>query len=70
MASSTKWIKIDTKGDPQACAPPDWAAQAVAARGTWPGLRPLEGVTEAPLLRPDGSVLAAAGYDAPSGFLY
>lgn len=44
--------------------PPDWTVGAVAARRDWPGVPVLRGITEAPLLRPDGSVLDRPGYDA------
>lgn len=44
--------------------PPRWCVEAVHARGTWPGIRPLVNVVDHPVVRPDGSVLAASGYDA------
>lgn len=47
--------------------PPAWCVSAVAARGTWPGVRHLTGVVPFPVLRPDGSVLAAPGYDPATG---
>jgi hypothetical protein len=50
--------------------PPDWLVKAVDARADWPGVRHLEAVTEAPLLRPDGSVLQRPGYDPATGLLY
>jgi hypothetical protein len=50
--------------------PPDWAIAAVAARGEWPNIRQLEAVIEAPVLRPDGSILDTAGYDELTGLLY
>lgn len=43
--------------------PPDWAVAGIEARGQWPTIRPLSGVTEVPVLRPDGTVLSTAGYD-------
>lgn len=44
--------------------PPDWCVKGVAARGHWPrGVRPLDGFSEVPFLRPDGSVVEEAGYD-------
>lgn len=49
--------------------PPAWCVQAVAARGEWPELRPLDGVIEAPILRPDGSALTSPGYDDATGLL-
>jgi len=45
------------------CHPPKDVAAAVRKRGEWPGIRPLESILEAPCLRPDGTVLARAGYD-------
>ena len=47
--------------------PPDWCVAALHRRGAWPGLRPLTGVIDAPVLRRDGSVLAVAGYDPLTG---
>ena len=49
---------------------PDWATRAVAARGTWPGIRVLEAVVEAPVMRPDGTVLDTPGYDEATGLLF
>jgi hypothetical protein len=35
-----------------------------------PNLRTLHGVTHTPMMRPDGTILDAPGYDAATGFLY
>ncbi len=68
LAGAVEWLR--PAGDDLAAAhPPDWAVKAVAARGQWAGVKPLEGVTEVPLLRSDGTVLAAAGYDAETGLI-
>lgn len=48
--------------------PPTPVLQSILAIGNWP-FPALEGVTEAPILRPDGSVRTANGYD-PSTRLY
>ncbi len=40
------------------------------ARGSWPQLRPLEGIVESPVLRADGSVLDRPGYDPATGLLF
>ena len=50
--------------------PPEWAVKAVDARGEWPGIRRIEGVVEAPVLRADGTVLHAPGYDEATGLYY
>lgn len=50
--------------------PPMWCVAAVHARGQWPGIRPLTGVVDAPVMRRDGTVLDTPGYDAPTGYLF
>lgn len=49
---------------------PDWAVAAVGARGIWPTLRPIEGVVEAPTIRPDGTILDVEGWDEMTGLVY
>jgi hypothetical protein len=50
--------------------PTNRCAAAVAARGQWPGIRRLDGVVDAPVLRPDGTILIQPGYDAATGLIY
>lgn len=50
--------------------PPGWLVSAIAERGEWAGIRPLIGVSDAPALRPDGSIHQTPGYDAATGTLY
>lgn len=50
--------------------PPAFCISAVAARGYWPGIRPLEGILSSPTLRPDGTVLQTPGYDILTGLFY
>jgi putative DNA primase/helicase len=50
--------------------PPDALVSALYNRREWPGVRSLVSIVEAPTLRPDGSLLQKAGYDAASGILY
>jgi hypothetical protein len=50
--------------------PPGWCILAVEARGEWAEVRHLEGVIEAPTLRPDGTVLDTPGWDEETGLLY
>jgi hypothetical protein len=42
----------------------------VAAAAEWPGIRPVEGISPTPVLRPDGSIHQSAGYDPKTGVLY
>lgn len=50
--------------------PPTARVKAVLERGEWRGMRCLDGVIEAPSLRPDGTVLQTPGYDAATRSLY
>ncbi|MBI1338474.1 MAG: hypothetical protein GC164_16145 [Phycisphaera sp.] len=49
--------------------PPTWLTKGVLARGEWPGIRPLNGISTAPLLRSDGTVADTSGYDRGTGML-
>jgi hypothetical protein len=54
-----------------AVSPPFWLPDGVAAQATpWNSIRPLEAVTETPLLRPDGTILQESGYDPSTGILF
>jgi hypothetical protein len=46
---------------------PRWTYEAIMVRGTWSGIRPLRGLVTSPVLRADGSILQAEGYDVDSG---
>lgn len=56
-------VRVDDTGEVDA-HPPKWLADALAARGYWPGIRELQRVVDGPLLRRDGSVMLKNGYDA------
>jgi putative DNA primase/helicase len=49
--------------------PPAWIAEQILSRPSWP-LPYLEGIIEAPTLRPDGSILCTPGHDEATGLLY
>lgn len=65
----------DVKGEGRrfevAVNPPMPAVKDILALGSeeW-GFPPLEGITEAPVLRPDGTVLVEAGYDEATRLVY
>lgn len=42
--------------------PPAWVAASLHTQGSWP-FRPLEGISENPILRVDGSIVTQPGYD-------
>jgi hypothetical protein len=63
ITRSAALLKYSPKGDIVDAHPPEWLVSGVAARARWPGVRELVGLADAPLLRPDGSILQSAGYD-------
>ena len=46
---------------------PRWCYEAVLARGSWTGIRPIRGIVSCPVLRADCSILQTQGYDIDSG---
>ncbi len=63
-AQAARWTKFDAKGKPVPINPPKEALQALlGAQGQWT-LPPLSGIVNCPIMRPDGSILSAPGYDA------
>ena len=52
-----------------AVAPPLPLAENILVRGTWP-FPPLAGLARAPIVRPDGSICVAPGYDARTRLFY
>jgi hypothetical protein len=62
-------VSADKNGEPAArpAHPPTWLVRAVREHGSYPGLRPLRGVAEAPFPRPDGSLVTTPGYDPATG---
>ena len=63
-AEGKKWWTKET------VKPPARVTAELVARGEWPGLRDLVGVTETPTLRPDGTVSQEPGYDPATGYLF
>jgi hypothetical protein len=50
--------------------PTQWLVAAVDARGEWPGICHLTGISEVPVLRADGTLWQTPGYDPQTGVLY
>ncbi len=57
------------KDGPVPAHPPGWLVGGLGARGEWPKMRDLVGVSESPFLRPDGSLCQQPGYDPSTGVL-
>jgi hypothetical protein len=68
LSQAAQFVKV-TGVEVKAVSPPREIAQVLLARHNWQ-LRPLRGITEIPVLRQDGSVLATPGYDAATALIY
>jgi hypothetical protein len=65
-----EFVTESDEGELRSIHPPKWCYEAIAARGRWPGIRTLDGVVTAPVMRPDGSVLSRAGYDSQTRLFF
>lgn len=66
-----RWkTKASGESDLISCGVPDDPVTELHCRGEWPGIRPLEGIIECPVLRPDGTVFDTPGYDQTTGLFY
>ncbi len=64
------YVVCNAKGDWVPKAPGSDVVLAVADRAEWPGVRPIVGIAEAPIVRPDGGIVTTAGYDHATGYVY
>jgi hypothetical protein len=74
LTKNAQWVRVkeDRSGNLTVVPghPPDWAVSAVHAHKMWDGVRHIEAVVEAPVLRSDGTILDTPGYDLATGILY
>ncbi len=70
LTARAEFYRLKSNGDEIPCHPPAWLVAAIEARSRYRGIRPLEAVVGAPILKPDGSVLQTPGYDAATRVLY
>lgn len=59
--------KVKDKWEDEEYTPPADVLAAVLSRTEWPGVPPLHGIVGAPILRQDGTLLQAPGYDRATG---
>lgn len=69
LARSANYIKIVKETTMKPCSPPLDATKDILSRTDWP-LPLLRGVTHVPIMRTDGRVVAAPGYDPVSSLYY
>jgi putative DNA primase/helicase len=69
LSRSARWLvpQSDEPAENALSRVPQWVVSGIAARRHWPGLRPLIAVVTTPVLRPDGTILAAPGFDTSTG---
>ena len=70
-----RWHPANPKSDEPgswipARASAETAILPMLAYGRWSKIRPITGITESPLFRPDGTIMQEAGYDELTGYLY
>ncbi len=69
LADAAYWY-LAGDDDQNPIHPPEWVVKGAVARDQWPGIRRLEAVVEAPVLRADGTVLQEPGYDPLTGIFF
>lgn len=73
LAERCYFWRIVTRGEnevEQHVDPPGWLMDAIHSRGFWQPVRVLSGITESPVLRPDGTILSTPGWDEQTGLQY
>jgi len=70
LGRAAVWLRVDSKtGQATRTSPPPWVAGRLLARGEWE-LPQLESVSDAPVLRADGSIHDVPGYDERTRVIY
>ncbi len=71
LTRSADYYKINSKGNHVQSPPPIEAVRDILSQApTLWKFQPLDGIVEAPILRPDGSILDTPGYDAATQLFY
>lgn len=71
LTEIARWESFDNRSRTWvAREPTKQVVQALADRMEWPGVAPIAGITEVPVMRADGTVLDKTGYDPATGYLY
>jgi len=69
LSRSAQYVKTgERKKIP--CDPPKAVVQDLLSMTRWPGIKPLKGVIDGPVMRPDGTILTKLGYDEATGLYY
>lgn len=69
LLRSARYVKT-VKGKKVPCDPPRTAVQDILSMTRWEGIKPLKGIINGPVMRPDGTILTTLGYDETTGLYY
>ncbi|MFO0658902.1 MAG: hypothetical protein U0165_03575 [Polyangiaceae bacterium] len=69
LANDIAWTRFRNGSKIQAHLPA-WVTPAIANRGAWKHIRPLEAVVTSPIVKPSGEVLSKPGYDDETGIWF
>jgi hypothetical protein len=65
------WLRFDARNERwKPSDPPDSVVKDLVERYDYPGIRPLDGISSVPIIREDGSIWDAPGYDHATRYLY
>lgn len=64
LSANVQYRKKDKDGNLVPSGVPSWATTTIFDRGSWPGLRIIEGYSKVPILRPDMTIARDKGYDS------
>jgi hypothetical protein len=70
LARSAKYVRTKGRSQPIDYNPPLDVVRDILSFGSWPGIPPIEGIVESPVIRQDGTILDQPGYDAASALFY
>lgn len=70
ISERCQYFKLDANNRPKLTHVPGFVVSMVTHEGSWHGINRLTYVSKCPLVRPDGSLLDEAGYDADTGIRY
>lgn len=71
MSSVAQWWKYDARAEEdRPTIPPEWVAKTLSARKEWPDCPVLDGISDTPVLRHDGSIHDVKGYDERTRWIY
>jgi hypothetical protein len=71
LSRTANYYKVNADGEESGCAPPMEVVEDILSvpPSIWQ-FPPLEGLTEIPVIRPDGNILDLPGYDPATGYYY